>query len=58
MPPVSDEELGPELALKTAYLIRERGPGNVQSLCRATEMQLLGDGYEVGELPELHSDRC
>ena len=54
MPAVSDQKLSPEFALKTAYLIRQRGPGNVQSLCGPTEMQLLGDGYEVGELPELH----
>jgi hypothetical protein len=29
MPAVSHEELGPELALKTAYLIGERRSGNV-----------------------------
>jgi hypothetical protein len=54
VPAVSDKELGPEFALKIAYLIRERRSGNVKSLCRPTEMQLLGDRYEVSELPELH----
>ena len=54
MPAVSDKELGPELALKIAYLIGERRSGNVKSLSRPTEMQLLGDGDEVGELPKLH----
>lgn len=54
MPAVSDKELGPELALEIAYLIGERRPGNVKPLSRPTEMQLLGDSYEVGELPELH----
>jgi hypothetical protein len=55
VPAVSDKELAPELALKIAYLIRERRSGNVKSLCRPTEMQLLGDGYEVSELPKLHA---
>lgn len=54
MPAVSDKELGPELALKIAYLIGERRSGNVESLSCSTEMQLLGDGYEVRELSELH----
>jgi hypothetical protein len=55
VPAVSDEELGPKLTLKSTDLIGERGTGNVKLLCCPTEVQFLGHGYEVSELPELHA---
>ena len=58
MPAISDKELSPELTLESTDLIGERGTSNVKPLCRPSEMQLLGDGDEVGELPELHVGRC
>src|ERR1700730_16357647 len=52
---VANEELGPKLTFEVADLLRERRSSKVKPLCGATEMQLLGNGDEVGQLPELHA---
>src|SRR4051812_20692142 len=44
----------PELILELTYLSRDRGLGDVQSLRRPAEMQLLGDGDEISEMTKLH----
>ncbi len=54
VPAVADEELSPELAFEIADLLRQRRSGEVKPLCRPTEVQLLSDSDEVGQLPELH----
>ena len=55
MAAVADEELCPKLTFELADLLRERGSSKVKPLCGPTEMQFLGDGDEVGQLPELHT---
>ena len=55
MAAVADEELGPQLTFEVADLLGERGSRKVQSLCGPTEVQLLRNGDEVGQLPELHA---
>ena len=55
MSAVADEELGPKLTFEIADLLRERRSSKVKPLCGPTEMQFLGDGDEVGQLPELHT---
>lgn len=55
MSAVADEELRPELTFEIADLLRERRSRKVKPLCGPTEMEFLGDGDEVGQLPELHS---
>jgi hypothetical protein len=52
---VADEELGPKLTLEIADLLRERRSSQVKALCGPTEMQFLGNGDEVGQLPEFHT---
>src|SRR5206468_3830754 len=47
------EQPYPELILELAYLSRDRGLGDVQSLRRPAEMQLLGDGDEISEMTKL-----
>jgi hypothetical protein len=49
-----DEELGSQLTLEVTDLLRERGSGNVKAFRRPTEMKFLGNGDEVGQLPEFH----
>ena len=51
---VADEELGPKLTFEVADLLRERGASQVQPLGGPTEMQFLGHGDEVGQLPQFH----
>jgi hypothetical protein len=51
---VADEELGPQLSLEVADLLGERRSRKVQPFCGSTEVQFLGNGDEVGQLPELH----
>ena len=52
---VADEELGPKLTFEIADLLRERRSSKVKPLCGPTEMQFLGNGDEVGQLPEFHA---
>src|SRR6202011_3983046 len=52
---VADEELGPKLTFETLDLLRERRSSQVKPLRGPTEMQLLGNGDEVGQLPEFHA---
>jgi hypothetical protein len=47
------EELAAELRLEAPDLRGERGLGDVEPLGAAAEVQLLGDGQEVPEMPEL-----
>ena len=54
MSAVADEELGPKLTFEIADLLRERRSSKVKALCRPTEMQFLGNGDKVGQLPEFH----
>jgi hypothetical protein len=51
------EERRADLVLQAAHLHAQRGLRHVQSLCRAPEVQLLCDGYEVAQLAEFHSGR-
>jgi hypothetical protein len=48
---VADKELGPKLTFEVADLLRERRSCKVKPLCGPTEMQFLGNGDEVGQLP-------
>ena len=41
-------------ALDLLDLHGERGRGDVQPLRRAREMQLLGEGYEIAQMPQFH----
>jgi hypothetical protein len=47
------EELAAELCLERPDLGREGRLGDVQPLGGAAEVQLLGDGQEVPEMPKL-----
>ena len=51
---VADEELGPELTFEVADLLGERRSSKVKPLCGPTEMQFLGNGDEVRQLPKFH----
>ena len=51
---VADEELGSQLTFEIADLLRERRSSKVKPLCGPTEMQFLGNGDEVGQLPQFH----
>ena len=55
MSAVADEKLGPKLTFEIADLLRQRRSSNVKPLRGPTEMQFLGDGDEVGQLPEFHA---
>ena len=55
MSSVADEELGPKLTFEITDLLRERRSSKVKPLCGPTEMQFLGNGDEVGQLPEFHA---
>ena len=55
MSAVADEELGAKLTFEIADLLRERRSSKVKALGGATEMQFLGDGDEVGQLPHFHA---
>lgn len=48
------EQLDPELALQPAHLLADRGLHDVQALGGTAEVELLRDGDEVPELPQLH----
>jgi hypothetical protein len=52
---IADEELGPKFTFEIADLLRERRSSKVKPLRGPTEMQFLGNGDEVGQLPELHA---
>jgi hypothetical protein len=52
---VADEELGPQLPFEVADLLRERRSSKVKALCGPTEVEFLGNGDEVGQLPEFHA---
>ena len=52
---VADEELGPELSFEIEDLLRQRRSSKVKPLCGSTEVQFLGNGDEVGQLPEFHA---
>ncbi len=55
MSTVANEELGPKLTFEILNLLRERRSSKVEPLCSPTEMQLLGNGDEVGQLPKFHA---
>ena len=55
MSAIADKELGPELTFEIADLLRERRSSKMKPLCGPTEMQLLGNGDEVPQLPEFHA---
>ena len=50
----ADEQRRPEARLECLDLLRERRGGDVQSLGRAAEVELLGDGDEVAQLAQFH----
>ena len=52
--PVAEEDPLAQLGLEPPDLLADRGLRDPQPLGRAREVQLLGDGDEVGELAELH----
>jgi hypothetical protein len=52
------EELNPELGLELSNRLGERRLGNVETLCGAPEVALLGHGEEVAQEPELDSVRA
>lgn len=54
---VADEEVEPKLALELADLPAQRRLGDVEPLGSAAEVQLVGNGNEVAEMPELHTRR-
>lgn len=51
---VADEELGSKLTFEIADLLRERRSSKVKPFSSSAEMQFLGNGDEVGQLPEFH----
>jgi hypothetical protein len=51
---VADKELSAKLTFEATDLLGKRRPREVQPLCSATEVQLLGNCDEVGQLPEFH----
>ena len=48
------EELDPELLLESAHLLAYGGLRDVQPIGGAAEVQFLGDGDEVPQMPELN----
>ncbi|OMC35157.1 hypothetical protein A5742_12730 [Mycolicibacterium fortuitum] len=52
--PVAIEQLHLEIAFQRLDLLGQRRTGDTQPLCRAAEVQFLGDGDEVAQLPQLH----
>ena len=52
--PVPNEQVGSEFALERDDLLRQGRPGDMYPLGGASEMQLLGDGYEVAQLSQFH----
>jgi hypothetical protein len=55
VPAVANEQWDPDACLECLDLLRQRRSGNVQTLSRATEVQLLGDRHEVPQLAEFHA---
>jgi hypothetical protein len=63
---MSGRTAAPEFTLEPADLLADRGLHDVQSFRRPPETQLVGDGDEIGQLPDLHAalafitigDRC
>ena len=53
-PAVALEELHPEVSLQGLDLLGKRRTRDVKPLCGTAEVQLLGDGDEVAQLPQLH----
>jgi hypothetical protein len=51
---VADQKLGPKLAFEIGDLLRERRSSKVKAHCGPTKVEFLGNGDEVGQLPELH----
>jgi hypothetical protein len=52
--PAAVEQLDAEPALEPLHLLAHRRLHDVQAVGRPAEVQLLGDGDEVRELPQLH----
>ena len=48
------EERDAELGFELSDLLTERRLGHAQTQCRPAEVQLLGDGHEISEVPKLH----
>ncbi len=55
MASVADQELCPKLTFEVADLLRQRRSREVKPFGGPTEMQFLGNGDEVGQLPEFHA---
>jgi hypothetical protein len=55
MSPIAHKELGPKLTFEIADLLREGRSRKMKPFCCPTEMQLLGNGDEVRQLPEFHA---
>jgi len=52
-PWLADEQLGTELSLEQADLLRQRGLRDMQALRCSREVQLLGHGHEIAEVAEV-----
>ena len=48
------EQAGTEDAFQDLDLLRQRWSGNAQPRGGPAEVEFLGDGHEVAQLPELH----
>src|SRR6185312_2860820 len=48
------QQVDAELLLELANLLADRGLGDVEALGGTAEMQLLGDGDEIPQVPKLH----
>ena len=54
MAAIAHEQLHPDTGLERLDLLRERRRGDVQTRRRPPEVQLLGHGDEVAQLPQFH----
>jgi len=48
------EELDPQLALEVAYLLRQRGPREIESARGATNVHLISHRHEIAPVPQFH----
>ena len=58
VPAVANEQRAPDARLERLDLLRQRRRGDMQTLGRAPEVQLLGDGDEVTQLAQFHAARA
>jgi len=54
VPAVANEQRAPDARLERLDLLRQRRRGDMQTLGRAPEVQLLGDRHEVTQLTQFH----